>query len=77
MKKLLKIIDKGWDIKITNEHRRCETDSSGLDLENGRDHYGLYCWRAKKGNESNFIENEWPGFWKAEDALKDMVNKLK
>jgi hypothetical protein len=74
MSKLSKILKKGWNIKIDNQHRRCDVDSSGFELPHGRDHYGLYCWSAKKGDKT--IKNEWPGFWKASSAINDMFEKI-
>jgi hypothetical protein len=68
--KLIELMKKTSSIKITCEFRRCEEDSSGLELPSGRDNYGLWNW------EVDGKENEWPGFWNPEDCLKDMYEKL-
>lgn len=70
MNTLKEIMNKSSHIKIVNEHRRCDVDSSGLELPNGRDHYGLWNWYVDDKR------SEWPGFYRAEDCINDMVNKL-
>lgn len=75
MKELTELLEQGWNIKISNEHRRCEVDSYGTELPYGRGHYSLFCWRAEKG--SSKLSNEWPGFWTAESAVNDMLETLK
>lgn len=79
MKELTELLEQGWDIKISNEHRRCEVDSSGFELPHGRGHYALFCWKAQRGKFDGdpFLKNEWPGFWTAESAVNDMLEKLK
>ena len=57
------------EIKIACEHRRCDTDSSGLELPNGRDYHLLWNWYVD-GNES-----KWPGFFKEEDCINDMIKQ--
>ena len=40
--KIINLIKKGYDIHILCDARRTETDSTGKELPNGRDFYGLY-----------------------------------
>jgi hypothetical protein len=69
MKELIELMSRTNEIKITNEFRRCEVDSTGLELPGGKDNYGLWNWEVD-GNE-----NEYPGFWNPEDCIKDMIEK--
>lgn len=71
MEELVQVLSKAADMRIVNEHRRCETDAAGVDLPNGRDHYGLWNWYID-GKSS-----EWPGFWNVEDCIKDMIKNNK
>jgi len=68
-KELIKLMSRKSTIKISCEHRRCDTDSSGLELPNGRDHYGLWTWKVDE------LENEWPGFFNEEDCFNDMIKQ--
>jgi hypothetical protein len=68
-KELIELMSRTSEIKIINEHRRCDIDTSGLELPNGRDHYGLWNWYVDDET------NEWPGFWNPEDCINDMINK--
>ena len=70
-KELIELMSRTSEIKIINEFRRCEVDSSGLELPNGRDNYGLWTWCVDDN------ESEWPGFWNPEDCIKDMIEKNK
>jgi hypothetical protein len=75
-KELIKLMSRKSTIKISCEHRRCDTDSSGLELPNGRDHYGLWTWKVDKFGKKK---------WLAEEDLneeeqkewKDIVDKVK
>jgi hypothetical protein len=69
--KLIELMKNSGDIKLSCEMRRCEIDSAGIELEHGRDFYGLWNWKVDKN------ENEWPGFWKEEDCINDMLEKNK
>jgi len=67
--KLLKILESSSKVVLSCDHRRCETDTSGVELASGRDHYRLWTWKVDNQ------ENEWPGFWHAEAAVEDMITK--
>jgi hypothetical protein len=69
--KLIELMKNTSGMKLSNEMRRCEVDSSGRILEYGRDFYGLWNW------EVNGRKNEWPGFWSEEDCINDMLEKNK
>lgn len=71
MEDLLKLMINTSEIKLVCEVRRCDTDSSGFELPEGRDNYALWNWCV------DGEENEWPGFWHAKDCIEDMINKNK
>ena len=71
MEELLKLMSKTNEIKLVCEFRRCDTDSSGLELPEGRDNYALWNWYF------DGERNEWPGFWNSKDCIEDMINKNK
>ncbi len=68
-KELIELMARTSEIKIVCEHRRCDIDSSGLKLPHGREHYGLWNWYVDKN------KSEWPGFYKEEDCINDMINQ--
>ena len=68
-KELILLMDRSNEIKIQCKFRRCEIDSSGLELPEGRDNYALWNWTVDDKT------NDWPGFWDPEDCINDMINK--
>ena len=64
MEKLIKVIDKGWDIEIYNQVKRMD-DSFDIRV----------CWKAQ--NNDIKIESEWEGFENSEDAINDLIEKCK
>jgi hypothetical protein len=68
-KELISLMTRSNEIRIVSEFRRCEIDSSGLELPEGRDNYALWNWTV-----DNYT-NDWPGFWDPEDCINDMIAK--
>lgn len=67
MEDLIKIIDKGWNVKIYNQVKRMD-DGMGF-----RDFVVRVCWKAENNNKR--IECEWEGFENTTDAINDLINK--
>lgn len=72
--KLIQLVKKGYEIHIICDMRRTENDTTGEELPNGRDFYGLYNYKITD-LEGTEYENEWPGFYNIEDMLKE-IEKL-
>jgi len=68
---IIELMSRTSEIKIEIKIRYSDIDNSGLELPNGKDHYGLWTWKVDDK------ENEWPGFFKAEDCINDMLNQNK
>jgi len=69
--KLIKLLKKGCEINISCDARRTEDDSTGKELPNGRDFYGLYNYKITD-LEGTEYKNEWPGYYDLEDMLKEI-----
>jgi hypothetical protein len=70
MNELIKLMSKTSSIRLECEPRRCDVDSAGVMLPNGRDHYALWNWYVDDRT------NKWPGFWNESDCIRDMINGI-
>jgi len=72
IKDLASIIDNGWTIEISIAARR-------MSLKGVRDFYGRTIWKAERQKGYGVVRKEcvWKGFESTEDAIKDLVKKLK
>jgi hypothetical protein len=67
MKKLIALIDNGWNIKLYSHIKRTE-------VKGVRDFYWRFCWEAKRGKRVK--ESKWEGFSTPTKAVVDLLKKV-
>ena len=71
---IAQLVDKGYDVMISNQVRRMEDPNPGMgdDLVN----VGRVFWSIDKYNEIT-VKCEWEGFATAKEAMNDLTEKTK